>query len=723
MAKIPLMRKVKTGISILLCLLTAACDGVYNNPYPPESGNQIIHYSNFQLAPKHLDPAVSYATDESLLIMQIYEPPLGYHFLKRPYELKPLSAIALPEIVFLDKDRQPVAEDSEQVAYSRYIIRLNPQSRYQPHPAFATREDGSPLYLFETPEASAKYKGLEDFPKVSSRPLRANDFVYQIKRLADPKNKSPMLGLMAQYIVGMSELSEELAKVERHGWLNLDDFSMEGLQVIDEHSFSILVKGRYPQFSYWLAMPFFAPIPFEADRFYHNPGFKEKNLTLDWHPVGTGAFMMTQNDPNSKIVLERNPNFHADFYPSEGEDTDEENGFLADAGKRVPFIDKTVYSLERQVLPLWTKFLQGYYDRSGENHANTRGFFDQAFVIGPNGMELSQQMQDHQLTLSRDVKPAIYYFGFNMRDPVVGGYSEKARKLRQALSIAYVQEDEINIFMNGSAIAAQGPVAPGIPGYIDGENGINPYVYDWVDGAPKRKSIEYARQLLAEAGYPNGRDAKTGKPLKIYLDNQSQATSNSKMDWQRRQFEALGVQLEFRPSDWNRFREKLLTGNTQIFTHGWLADYPDPENFLFLLYGPESPLSCKCDGANNSNYENEEYDKLFRLMRAMQAGPERDRIVAKMVDLARRDAVWLTAYHPLEYYLNNPWVYNTKRHGIDKNVLKYLRIDPKLRSQKQREWNKPVIWPIVLLLGFVILLFLPAVKEYRRRQNMTIKQQ
>lgn len=698
----------------------SACGDVLNNPHRPESGDKVIHYSNFQLAPKHLDPALSYSTDESLLIDQIYEPPLGYHFLKRPYQLQPLSAATMPKIELLDKNLEPVGEDSPDVAFSRYTININPQSRYQPHPAFAANAEGTPLYLFETAEQSDGYRSVEDFPETGSRDLHAKDFIYQIKRLADPSNKSPMLGFMSAYIVGMSEFSERLANIEDNAWRNLDDFPMEGLQLIDKHSYSILLKGRYPQFSYWLAMHFFAPVPVEADRFYHNPGFKEKNLTLDWFPIGTGAFMMTRNDPNSEIVLERNPNFRPDYYPTEGEEGDLENGLLADAGKRVPFIDKAIYSMEKSVLPLWTKFLQGYYDRSGENHANTKGFFDQAFVVGANGMELSEEMQSHDLGMDEDVKPAVYYLAFNMRDPVVGGYSDKARKLRQALSIAYNQEDQINIFMKGGAVSSQGPLPLGIPGHITGEAGINPYVFDWVDGAPKRKSIEFARQLMTEAGYPNGRNADTGKPLRVFLDNQSQGTSNSAKDWQRRQFEALGIQLEFRSTDWNRFREKLMTGNVQIFTHGWLADYPDPENFLFLLYGPESPLACKCDGANNANYENAEYDALFRQMRSMNAGPERDIVVAKMVDMVRRDAVWMSGYHPLEYYLSNPWVYNTKRHGISKNVLKYIRVDPQMRAEKQKQWNTPVIWPLVLLLAVVALLFLPAIRAYRRRQNMTI---
>ena len=250
---------------------------------------------------------------------------------------------------------------------------------------------------------------------------------------------------------------------------------------------------------------------------------------------------------------------------------------------------------------------------------------------------------------------------------------------------------------------------------------MNPYVYDWVDGQARRKSIEYARELLVQAGYPNGRDARTGEPLKIFIDVQSQAIGNTSMNWISRQFSQIGVQVEFRPADWSRTREKLLTGNTQIFSHGWLADYPDPENFLFLLYGPESPLECECDGSNNSNFMHEEYDDLFRRMRVLPAGPERDALVARMVEIYRSEAVWLYAFYPRDIYLNNSWVYNTKRHGISKATLKYLRIDDVKRQKMRKLWNQPVTWPLYVGALLLLALVLPGIIAYRRRQNATAR--
>jgi ABC-type oligopeptide transport system substrate-binding subunit len=717
---------MKAAALLLSLFLLSACGrDAWNNPNAPVEDDKMVYYSViYAQPPKHLDPALSYATDESLFLDQIYQPPLGYHFLKRPYELVPLTLESMPEVQYLDDERKPVAKGDPAIAFTRYTLTLRDDLSYQPHPAFVKDSKGEQLYLFDTEEASEEFRNVLDFPQTASRPVRPEDYIYGIKRLGDPKLASPMLSFMGQHIVGFRDFTYRLSQLERKGWLDLDDIPMEGLQRIDDRRFSILVNGVYPQFKYWMAMHFFSPVPREVDRFYQNPGFRERNMTLDWWPVGSGAYMMVKNDPNSEIVLEKNPNFPAEFFPDEGAPGDRERGYLADAGKRLPFIDRAHFRLEREVLPLWTKFLQGYYDRSGEVHSNTSGYFDQAFVVGPGGIELSEELKAHNLTISTDVKPSFFYYGFNMRDPVVGGYTEERRKLRQALAIAFDTEEFGKIFYKGNIIPAQSPIPPGIPGAKKGREGINPYVYDWVDGEPKRKPISYAKKLMAEAGYPNGRNAETGEPLRIFIDVQSQAlqgTGATLPSWISRKLGRLGVQVEFRPADWNRTREKLLTGNTQIYSHGWLADYPDPENFLFLMYSPESPLVCKCDGANNSNYENAEFDRKFELMRKLDPGPERDALVQELVEIWRRDAVWLYSFHPLEYYLNNEWVFNTKRHGISKRTLKYVRLDTDLRARRQAEWNQPVTWPLVAGATGMAAMVLPGILAYRRRQRARIR--
>ena len=702
--------------------LLAGCSGSpWNNPYPASQTGANIFYSSFAERPKHLDPVQSYSENEYVFLAQIYQPPLQYHYLKRPYQLVPFAATEVPRAVFFDGKgrRLPDDADAKLVAYSEYVIHIRPGILYQPHPAFAVDAKGDPLYYPLKRGALRGISALRDFSQQGTRELTAADYVNEIKRLAHPRLHSPIYGLMSGYIVGLKELAETLAKAEKSlpkdAYLDLTRYDLPGAQVLDRYTYRIKVRGKYPQFVYWLAMPFFAPVPPEAERFYAQPGMAQKNITLDWFPVGTGPYMLTVNNPNRRMVLDRNPNFGGEVYPSEGEPGDAAAGLLRDAGKPLPFIDKVVFSLEKEQIPYWNKFLQGYYDASGI----ASDTFDQAVQFSGQGdAVLSDSMRRRGISLQTSVATSVYYLGFNMLDPVVGGYGERARKLRRAISIAIDEEEYISIFQNGRGIPAQGPIPPGIFGYREGRDGINPYVYDWVDGAAHRKPIEAAKALLAEAGYPGGRDAKSGQPLLVNLDTTTTGVgSKSMLDWYTKQFEKIGVQLVVRSTDYNRFQDKLRKGNVQLYFLGWNADYPDPENFLFLLAGAQSKVNV--GGENASNYHNPEYDRLFEQMKNMYNSPERQALIDRMVAIARRDAPWVWSYFPKDYTLTHSWVYNRKPNQMANNGLKYQRIDPALREKLRREWNQPVVWPLALILLALAASTVPAIVVFRRRERAT----
>jgi oligopeptide transport system substrate-binding protein len=687
-------------ITLILLAFLAGCADAWNDPYPANERGRNILYTSFIDRPKHLDPVQSYTEDEARFTQQVYEPPLQYHYLKRPYELIPLTAVEVPKPRVIEGGK-----------FTVYEVRIRPGIRYQPHPAFVGANQSLSLPQVE------KLKSPLDLP-LGTRELVAEDYIYQIKRLAHPRLHSPIFGLMAQYIVGMAEYAEHLKKADGgngNGWLDLRSIPLKGVEQVDRHTFRVTLNGSYPQFVYWLAMPFFAPVPWEAEAFFAQPGMAQKNFTLDWWPVGTGAYMLRENNPNSRMVLERNPNFRGEPYPSEGEPGDGE--LLKDAGKPIPFIDTVVFSREKESIPYWNKFLQGYYDIS----AISSDVFDQAVRVSIEGdAAVSPEMDGKGIRLSTSVATSTGYIAFNWDDNVVGGPSERARKLRHALSIAFDVEEQISIFANGRGIAAQGPIAPGIFGYVEGREGVNPVVYDWVDGKAQRKPIEAARRLLAEAGYPNGRDAKTGQPLVLYLDTVARGPGDKAVfDWYRRQFEKLDIQLEIRTTDWNRFQEKVRKGTTQIFRLGWNADYPDPENFLFLLYGPQS--RARTQGENAANYRNPEYDALFQQMKNMANGPERQRIIDRMVQIARRDAPWIWGIHPKDYSLSHAWLANDKPNNMARNNLKYLKLDVGMREALRKEWNRPVVWPAALILLLLFASAIPAVLSYRRRERMAAR--
>ena len=698
------MRILLISLAFLALTFLASCGAVWNDPYPASERGANIFYSSFVDRPKHLDPVQSYAEDEARFTQQVYEPPLQYHYLKRPYELVPLTALEVPKPKLVEGGK-----------FSVYEIRIRPGIMYQPHPAFVERN------LRLEKQAVEKLRSPYDL-ELGTRELVSDDYIYEIKRLAHPRLHSPILGLMEEYIVGLQDFARRVRQEKRAGWIDLRNFPLEGVERVDAHTFRIRIRGSYPQFVYWLAMPFFAPVPWEADEFFSQPGMAEKNFTLDWWPIGSGAYMLTENNPNARMVLERNPNYHGETYPMEGEPGDAAAGLLRDAGKAIPFIDRVVFSREKEGIPYWNKFLQGYYDVSGIGSDQ----FDQAVKMSIEGdAAVTPEMEEKGIRLSTSVDTSIGYLAFNWDDPVVGGRAggeaaARARKLRQAISIAVDVEEEISIFANGRGIAAQGPIAPGLFGYREGREGVNSVVYDWANGKPQRKSIEAARKLLAEAGYPGGRDAKTGQPLVLYLDTVARGPGDkAAFDWYRRQFEKLNVQLEIRTTDWNRFQEKIRKGATQLFRLGWNADYPDPENFLFLLYGPQSKV--KSQGENAANYENPEYDRLFEKMKDMPNSPERQRIIDRMVEIVRGDAPWVWGIHPKEFSLVHAWLFNDKPNNMARNNIKYLRLDPQKRAALRAEWNRPVVWPLALILAVLAVSAVPAVLSYRRRERMAAR--
>ncbi|MFA6051901.1 MAG: ABC transporter substrate-binding protein [Methylobacter sp.] len=724
--------KAHVPVLILLAAFLSACDvAELNNPYEAEDGKLSVLYESFSERPKHLDPAVAYSANEYSFISQVYEPPFQYHYLKRPYQLEPLTATGMPEINYLTAQGVKLdsgANDSD-IAFTDYLIEITPHIQYQPHPALAKNAQGGYEYHRLTGEQIKSLTTLADFKATGSRELTAEDYVYQIKRLAHPKIQSPIAEIMKNYIVGFDDFSKQVSDKQK---FDIRDVPLAGAEAVSRYQYRIRIKGKYPQFIFWLAMPFFSPMPWEADAFYEQPGLTDKNITLDWFPIGTGPYLLSENNPNRRMTLIKNPLFHGEAYPAEGEPEDRQKGLLGDAGKKLPFIDKVIFMLEKETIPYWTKFLQGYFDASGIASDS----FDQAIQFtGSGGVALTDSMREKGIQLQTSVAISSFYMGFNMLDATVGGATEQARKLRQAIAIAVDYEEYISIFRNGRGIAAQGVLPPGIYGFADDQEGINSYVYDWIDGkasapahAPylhpvgkaRRKKIDAARQLMAEAGYANGIDPKTGSALILYFDTTAVSVDDRPtMNWYRKQFEKLGINLVIRATDYNRFQQKMRAGNAQIFVWGWNADYPDPENFFFLLYGPNSKV--QHGGENAVNYQNLEFDRLFEQMRNMDNSEQRYRIIQQMQELVRHDAPWIFGFHPKNFSLFHGWYKNLKPNLMANNTLKYQRIDTAARTEKRQEWNKPVFWPLVLCSVFFVLILIPSVNAYRRRVRETIQ--
>jgi len=557
---------------------------------------------------------------------------------------------------------------------------------------------------------------LKDFENDSTRELIADDYIYQIKRLADSKNHSPISGVMKEYIYGFSEYNNKLNKIKLNSKSERVNFirtnNILGVQKIDRYTFSIVLNKQYPQFIYWLAMPFFSPMPWEADLFYSQKNLQKKNITLNWFPVGTGPFRLIENNPNLRMVLERNKNFRGEVYPSINDKLNEKKLYSINKKKVVPFIDKAIYSLEKEQIPRWNKFLQGYYDNSGIASDN----YDQAVSLNSSGdIALTKDLKDKGISLETTTTASTYYIGFNMLDSTVGGNSKKSILLRQAISIAVDYEEYISIFANGRGVVAHSPIPPGIFGYQDSKEYYNEAVFNYEKKNIIKKNIEEAKKLLSKAGYSNGINQETGKPLVLYFEaTGAGADTYAFLNWLRKQFKKINIQLVTRVTDYNRFQEKMINGTGQIFQWGWNADYPDPENFLFLLYSKNGKV--KFGGENAANYNSKEFDKLFVKMKNMKNSKNREIIIKKMLKIIQYDSPWIWGYHPKSFSLSHKWVENVESNLMANNTLKYKKINNSTRQKDIKIWNK-ANFSLLYILLFLIIIFITSIFVMIRKKD------
>jgi len=721
------------GVALLALLAATGC----NSPYPEAEEGQSILYTTFTEEPRHLDPAQAYPFDDVVMMSNVLEPPLEFHYLKRPYALAPLTAADIPrpeprKVVFQGKTVEGIV----------YTVRLAPRIRYQDHPCFV--EANRRL----TENDVRNVRTVWDIQPAATRELAAGDYVYAIRRLADPRLACPILSVLADYLLGMREYQESLRLAlererlarqaaagrfynqeqdERYNPIRLDDAgaadSFPFVREVDPYTFEVVLRHPYPQILYWMAMPFFSPVPPEAVEFFDQRVLLERSIVFDKNLVGTGPYVLREFDPTNQIVFERNSNFRDERYPdlpkpAEGDaqgrrayDEMASAGMLEDVGRRLPMADRVVMRLEKELIPLWNKFQQGYYDVL----TITSDVFNQAVTLTIRGdLSLSDEMAARGIRLVTSYPCHTYYLGFNMDDAVVGGYAPEQRKLRQAISMAFDSEEEIAIFANGQGIPAQGPIPLGIFGHREGREGINPVVYRWDEkrqGAVRRP-LEEAKRLLAEAGYPNGFGPGGQRLVIRFAATEPTPESRTLLTFFKKQFDKLGIGLDIQVTDFNRFQEKVLSGNFQALAWGWIADYPDPETFLALLYGPNGKVAS--GGENVTNYRSERFDALFVRMRSMENTPERLAIIDEMVGILREDAPWIFRYEPMTMELYHGWLKNAYPHAVALNKAKYRRIDAAARTAYRREHNRPEWWPVIGLMGALLLASLPALRAAAR---------
>lgn len=575
----------------LLIANLAGCDGSSSGADP----NEMVLRHALSTRLTGLDPGDQRNQTALIIKSQIFEPLYQYHFLKRPYQLVPLLAEEMPGI------------SDDKLTYTIKIKR------------------------------GVYFQDDECFPDGKGREIKAQDFIYAIKRIANIKYLSQNWSIFDNKIVGLDGFREYTKTCKSREDV---DFSREaeGLSAPDDHTLVIKLKRPWPQLlTYALSDTASAPVAKEAVDHY--------GKDIISHPVGTGPFRLKEWSRRSYIELERSPTFRGELYPSEGEPGDAEADYLDDAGKVMPFADRVVWTIIEESQPAWFLFLQGKID----SKAIPKDNWDEA--IAETG-ELTPEMRQRNIHLKTFLDPTTFFLGFNMQDTVLG----KNKPLRLAINRSINREKFIELFTNGRDMIAHGVIPPVLAAYDPDikQKGYAAY------------NVEEAKRFLAEAEKVHGGELPI---LKLGMPG-TDTFSRQFGQFLERHLTAAGIKVEVEYMDGPTYWQKLHSRSLQMFASGTGATLPDAQDILQSFYS-----EYWAPGSNSFNYCNPEFDKLYDKIAVMFDSPDRCELYRQMELIVLEDCPAVFLNHRVAYALHHDWYKNYKPNVFTQGLSKYRRID------------------------------------------------
>ncbi|MBR7145331.1 MAG: hypothetical protein IKD10_10355 [Lentisphaeria bacterium] len=481
---------------------------------------------------------------------------------------------------------------------------------------------------------------------LSERKVKSSDVVFSLLRIADGSLHSPVYWLLRGKVRGIEQFysatANEKAQTKR---FELYKKGVPGLEIIDDKKFIIHLNNPDVRFLYNLAIPYTGIVSEKAVKFYGQEAMAD-------HPVGSGAFKLGEFKRDYSITLLKNHEYREEYFSAA------ENP--SDRTRRLPLADRIICSNIRQNLSAWLLFLQGELELSALNKDNAD------LVSG--GKTLSTALKNRQISLIENREFEIQYVGFSFTDEKL----KNNLKLRQALTAAYNLPLRIK-HANDLAIPAIGPIPPGVAGY-DERLAEKVIKYD----------LAHAKKLLAEAGYPNGIDPASGKPLEISFDQSGNSTRHRQhgemtaADWGK-----LGINVKINLNNAARFYQKLRSGEVQTFRLSWIGDYPDAENFLQLFYSKNT------GGSNRAAFSDKKFDEMFEKSLAMPDCPERTALYKTMAAYLVERVPWIFESQPISFQLKHAWLENYYAHDFACSRWKFWSVNQE-KKEALRQTFKPL---------------------------------
>jgi oligopeptide transport system substrate-binding protein len=555
----------------------------------------------FPVGEEGFDPAAAHDLYSGTVEQVIFETLLTYDYLARPSKLVPLTAEALPQVT--DDGRT-------------YTLRIRKGIHFATDPAF----------------------------KGAKRELVAEDYVYSLKRLMDPRIRSPWTWLLDGKIVGLDELAEQARKTGRFDYAA----KVPGLEAVDRYTLRIRLKQPDYNLAYVLAHEPTSAVAREVVAAYGDEGGR-----IMANPVGTGPYRLAKWIRSSKIFLEANPEFRGfvwDFQP--GTDPEDLRIVKEMKGKKMPQVGRIEISIMEEDQSRLLAFQNGELDLM-----NLEGPLAPKVL---NGGALTAEMQKKGVKLSRFVEAEINYHFWNLMDPVVGGLTTEKIALRRAMAMAFPVDEEIKVVRNGQAVETQFPIPPGVVGH---------------DPA-YRSSIRYdpaaANALLDKFGYRKGADGwrtlPDGKPLVIRYASRPDSLWRQMDEIWAKALDGVGIRMMVQKEKFAELLKLEKQCKLQMRTAAWIADYPDGDNFMQLMYGKNIHQS------NNACAAIPEYDRLYEQSRRMPDSPERNRLYHEMARIIEIYAPWRLDISRYRNMLVQARVLGYKKHPILHSEWQYIDV-------------------------------------------------
>jgi ABC-type transport system substrate-binding protein len=589
-------------------LAALTCTGILAGMLAPAAGAADMSKTlrvAFPVAETGFDPQAAGDTYSFQVCNAIFDPLYTYDYFARPVRLVPNTADGLPQIT--DGGRT-------------YTIRVKPGIYFADDPAFKGRK----------------------------RELTADDYVYSIKRIFDPRVRSYWLYLFEKNLVGLDEV---LAGARKAGSLDYDA-KIDGLVALDRYTLRIRFRNPDYVFKWWLSFDGLAAVAREVVEAYRD----ESNRVMD-RPVGTGPYRLKDWTRGQKIVLEANPDFRDETYPVPGPGSDPADAEIAreNTGRKLPIAGRIEISILEEAQPRLLTFDTGKLD-----------YLEVPVSIAGNVLAnnaLKPEYARRGVRLHRQIEPSLQFTFFNLDDPVVGGYTPEKIALRRAIGMGYDRDADIRLLVSGQAEPANQPVPPGLAGH---------------DPSLPAKGVydpAAARALLDKFGYRDRdgdgyREAPDGKPLTLVKASTTIAADRSRDELWKRSMDVIGLKVTFLKNKWPELNRMSEAGQLMIWNLGWISSIPDGDPFYSPLYSRNIGTS------NDARFRLPEYDRLYEASRKLPDGAERDAIYRKMTELVVNYAPWLLGDYPYSNVLAQPWLKGYKQNVLLRHQWKYYDVGP-----------------------------------------------